>query len=88
MKQKDWFVIGAVAVFAAIVSFLVSGAIFGSPQKHPIKVPDVTKITSDFPNPQTDDNYKAIYNQNAFNPTELIQIGPGSNTSPFQSIGQ
>lgn len=84
MKQKDWIIIGAVGFVSAIISILLSGVIFGSPKKHPIKVPEVTPISSEFPSPQTDDSYKVFYNDKALNPTQLIQIGGNNNKAPFQ----
>jgi hypothetical protein len=83
MKQKDLVLIGGVAFIAVILSFIVSGAIFGSPKKNPVKVPVVTPISSKFPLPQTDDNYKAFFNKDSLNPTQLIQIGGNGNTVPF-----
>ncbi len=88
MKRQDWLIIGGVGFLAAIISFVISGALFGSPQKNPIKVPVVNKISSDFPSPQTDDTYRTIFNPNAFNPTQLIKIGGGGNTTPFQNPSQ
>lgn len=84
MKQKDIAVIVGVAFVAAIFSFVVSGAIFGTPKKNQIKVPVVQPISSNFPSPKTDDNYKVFFNQNALDPTQLIKIGGSSNTAPFQ----
>ena len=83
MKQKDWLLVGLVGFITAIFSLMISSALFGSPQKHPIKVPVVTPISSKFPTPQNDDSYKVFYNSNALNPTQLIQIGGNGNTAPF-----
>jgi hypothetical protein len=88
MKQKELMLIGAVAFIAVIISFILSGIIFGSPKKNPIKVPVVTPISSNFPSPQTDSNYKKFFNGNALNPTQLIQIGGSGNTVPFQTDNQ
>jgi hypothetical protein len=88
MKQKELLVIGMVAFVAAIFSIIVSGILFGSPKKNPIKVPVVEPISSSFPVVQTDDNYKAFFNDKALNPTQLIQIGGSNNTNPFQGSGQ
>lgn len=85
MKKREWILIGGVAIIAAVISLLVSDSIFGSPKKHPILVPEVEKISSDFPKPQTDDQYKTFYNQEAFNPTQIIKIGGQGNTEPFKS---
>jgi hypothetical protein len=88
MKQKELLVIGMVALVAAIFSIIISGILFGSPKKNPIKVPVVEKISSSFPVVQTDDNYKAFLNNKALNPTQLIQIGGSNNTNPFQGNSQ
>ncbi|HVS79126.1 MAG TPA: hypothetical protein VHD84_02465 [Candidatus Saccharimonadales bacterium] len=84
MKQKDLMVIGAVAFVAAIFSFVISDALFGSPQKNPIKVPVVTKIDSTFPDVKNNTAYQSFLNGQALNPTQLIQIGNNNNTAPFQ----
>lgn len=83
MKQQQWILIGVVAFIAALFSFVLSGMLFGSPKKNPIKVPVVTPISSTFPSVSTDDNYKPFFNDKALNPTQLIQIGGSNNTSPF-----
>lgn len=88
MKQKDLIVVVCVAIFAAVLSFVVSNALFGSPKKNPIKVPVVEKITSSFPDIKNDKDYKPFYNSQALNPTQLIQIGNNNNTAPFQNVNQ
>jgi hypothetical protein len=87
MKKKDLIIVGGVAFIAALISFVASSAIFGSPKKNPVKVPVVQPISSSFPSPQTDDNYKKFFNENALNPTQLIQIGGNNNKTPFQGGG-
>lgn len=84
MKRQQLIVIAAVGLVSALLSIVISSAIFGTPKKNPIKVPVVQKISSDFPNPQTDDSYSKIYNSSAINPTQLIRIGDGNNNVPFQ----
>jgi hypothetical protein len=88
MKHKELTVIGLAAFLAAIFAFILSGAIFGSPKKNIIKVPQVDAINSSFPSPQTDESYKTIFNQNALDPTQLIQIGGSNNNNPFQKTNQ
>lgn len=85
MKRKELAVIAAVALFSAIISIFISGALFGSPKKNPIKVPVVYKISSDFPVPQTDDTYKAFFNSQANDPTQIIRIGGSNNKTPFNN---
>ena len=88
MKQKDILLIGAVAFVAAIFSFVLSGVIFGSPHKNPIKVPVVNKISSDFPAVQNDTNYNSFFNDKALDPTQLIKIQGNNNPTPFQNAPQ
>lgn len=88
MKRKDILVIAAVGFIAAIFSFVLSGAIFGSPKSNPIKVPVVHKIDSSFPVVQNDSQYTSFFNDKALNPTELIQIGGTGNNQPFQNATQ
>jgi len=85
MKRKDLLVVVGVGVVAAIIALIISGAVFGSPKKNPIKVPVVNKISSEFPSPKTDENYQKFFNNQANNPTQLIQIGGTSNTTPFNN---
>jgi hypothetical protein len=87
MKQKDWTIIAAVGIVAAVFSIIISGIIFGSPTKNPIKVPVVNKISSNFPSPQNDDNYTKFFNNQALDPTTVIQIGNNNNNTPFQDGG-
>jgi hypothetical protein len=87
MKRKDLMILSAVALMAAVFSLILSGVIFGSPSKNPVKVPEVQKITSTFPVVSNDDDYKKIFNPNALDPTQLIKIGGSNNTSPFQDTG-
>lgn len=83
MKRNDLMLIGLVGFIAIIFSFIISNAIWGNPKKNAIKVPVVTPISSKFPLPQTDDNYKPFFNSNALDPTQLIQIGNSNNQVPF-----
>lgn len=84
MKRQSLMIVIVVAIISATISAIISSALFGSPQKNPIKVPSVQKISSSFPVPQTDDTYKKFFNDQALDPTQLIQIGGSNNTAPFQ----
>jgi len=88
MKRKDLIVIGVTAVIAAIFSIILSGTLLGSPKKDAVKVPKVDTINALFPSPQTDDTYKPFFNQQAIDPTQLIQIGNQTNAAPFQDASQ
>ena len=84
MKHKELVIIIGVSFISALLSIVISGTVFGTPKRNPIKVPVVQKISSDFPIPQNDESYSKIYNSNAINPTQLIRIGEGNNSVPFQ----
>lgn len=85
MKRKDLIIVGVVAFVAALFSFVLSGAIFGSPKKNPVKVPVVYSISSEFPSVQNDSSYTSFFNDKALDPTQLITIGGSNNPKPFQS---
>lgn len=78
MKQKDIALIIVLAAMSAVVSFLVSGWLFGKPADREQKTEVVDAITSDFALP--DSRY---FNSNAIDPTQLIQIGDANNPNPF-----
>jgi len=82
MQRKDYQLIGVSIFFAAVFAIIVSTVLFGGAQKR-IAVPQVEKISSDFPDVQNDPNYKAIFNSNALDPTQIIEINPGNNNNPF-----
>jgi hypothetical protein len=84
MKRKDLTKVIFVAVIWGIFSVVASGIIFKSPVKN-AKVPVVKPISTSFPQVNTDSNYQAIFNNNALDPTQLIQIGNSQNNTPFAS---
>jgi hypothetical protein len=84
MKQKDIAVLVGIAFFAMILSSILANAIFSSAKHHNLKVPVVQKISSDFPQVSSDENLKAVFNEQALDPTQLIKIGTSQNQAPFQ----
>lgn len=87
-RQTTILVIALTAIVAALLSFVISDSLFGSPKRHPIYVPVVQKISPTFPLPQTDPTYQHFFNQQALDPTQLIQIGGNGNTAPFNGQSQ
>ncbi len=85
MKQKDILVLVPVSIVAAVLSMIISGAIFNSSGARSVKVPVVMPITGTFPDIQNDSQYKAFFNSKALDPTQLIKIGPSHNQQPFSS---
>jgi hypothetical protein len=83
MKQKDIALIIVLAGVSAVVSFLVSGWLFGKPADREQKAEVVDVITSDFSLP--DSRY---FNSSSIDPTQLIQIGDAENPNPFDGGSQ
>lgn len=79
MKKNDLAILIVVAFIAGIFSFVISQYIFGGTDKK-LTAEVVDPISADASAFKVDTN---VFNQNAINPTKLIQIGDGSNTSPF-----
>ena len=80
MKQKDIALIVVIVFISAIISLLLSNAIFVSPKNRQQQVEVVQPITSDFPKPDGQ-----FFNNQANDPTKLITIGQNANTDPFSS---
>lgn len=83
MKQKDIALIIVIVFFSAVISLLLSKAIFVSPKNRQQEVEVVQPITADFPKP--DSRY---FNSQSFDPTQLIIIGQNANPNPFSSSTQ
>ena len=79
MKQKDIALIIIAAFLAGVVSLLISKAIFTSSKERSQQVEVVEPISTEFKQPD-----KRVFNQNAINPTKLIQIGPSNNQTPLR----
>lgn len=82
MKRKDLLIICLTTVVAALLAWIVSGAVFNSPASR-TKVPAVDKIDPNFPDVKNDSAYNAFFHNDALDSTQPIQIGNTKNTSPF-----
>lgn len=84
--NKNLAIIVAVVFLSAVVSLVVSKALFGASKKN-LQYEVVQKVTPDFIPQKDTDEYKAnfapIFNDQAIDPTQLIKIGDGSNPQPF-----
>jgi hypothetical protein len=80
MKQKDVALILVMVFISAVIAFVVSGQIFGSPKNKDQKAEVVEAITPEFPPPPA-----KYFNGTSINPTQLITIGGGTNPSPFNT---
>lgn len=83
MKQKDYALIVLIAGISVFVSFFASRALFSSGDKREQKAEVVDVISTDFVLP--DSKY---FNTNSIDPTQLITIGGGQNTNPFNGKTQ
>lgn len=77
MKQKDITTIAFIVGVSALVSIFVSRMVISSPKNSTQKVEVVEKISADFTRPDA-----GIFNKDAVNPTQNIQIGSDNTTKP------
>lgn len=80
MKQKDIGLFVAVALFSGIFSVIISNLLITPNKIKKQQAEKVAPISADFSVPTSDSKY---FNKDSINPTKLIQIGDGSNASPF-----
>jgi hypothetical protein len=83
MKQKDILALVVIGIVATVFSSLIASKVFSTSNKHKLKAPEVQTIDSSFPDIKNDTAYKGIFNNNALNPSQLIQIGTNQNLSSF-----
>lgn len=79
MKQKDIALIIVVIFFAAIISFAVTQMLFSTKGNKSLSAEIVEPISSEFKEPD-----KTVFNSDAINPTQLIQIGDQNNQNPLR----
>lgn len=78
MKQKDIVLILAVVFVAGIFSLLVSKVLISSGSNRNQTAQIVDPISEQFEQPD-----ERVFNDQAINPTKLIQIGDSTNPQPF-----
>ncbi len=78
MKSKDIAIIIAVAGFSAILAYVLSSTFITSDDDLRTTVKVVEPLSPEFT--AVDTRY---FNENANNPTKLINIGSNDNNSPF-----
>lgn len=81
MKQKDMMVLIFVGIIAAVLAFVVSNQIFKTGHKN-LSAPSVEAINPSLPDVRNQSDYKLIFNSQALDPTQPIQI-QGNNSQPF-----
>lgn len=83
MKQKDIALVLVMVFISAIVSFVVSRTVFGTPQNRQQTAEIVEEIRPEFSEPPV-----TYFNANSINPTQLITIGGSPNPNPFNNKPQ
>ncbi len=78
MKQKDIALIVVVGFLAAIFSLLLTQTIFVTRENRNLSAEVVEPISAEFKQPD-----KNVFNAEAVNPTQLIQIGDSTKQTPF-----
>lgn len=88
MNRKTIMALGVIVVLAFIFSSILSNALFNPSKKRSASVPVVQPISSSFPDVKSDPTYNTIFNSQALDPTQLIQIGTTQSNAPFNSSSQ
>lgn len=78
IKQSDIALIILVSGLSLVASFVIGNAVINTDKNRTAQIEVVTAITSNFSEPSN-----KIFNENAINPTELIQIGENQVDKPF-----
>lgn len=78
MKKNDFALIILIVSISLVVSFFLAQAIIGSPDNDPVEVEVVTPIEGSFRAPD-----EKVFNEDAINPSENIQIGDSKTDQPF-----
>jgi hypothetical protein len=80
MKQKDIVTIVFIVGVSVLVSVLLSKLLISTPKNRQQKVEVTSSITAAFDTPKSDD---PVFNKDAINPTQNIQIGANNNATPI-----
>lgn len=78
MKRSELGIIAIIVVFSIMIAYFVGQAVLGKMTQKGVKVPSITKISSDVADPDT-----AVFHTGAKNPTVQITIGSSSNQQPL-----
>ncbi len=83
MKQKDIALIVVIAIVSGVISFIVSGKIFVTPENRAQEVEVVDVIGVEFQQPD-----KRYFNTQSIDPAESVQLSENDNQTPFNGTGQ
>ncbi len=79
MKSKDYGIVFIVAVVSGVISILLSGVLFSTPEDRSQNVEVVEPITTNFERPNG-----TYFNEFSVNPAQIIQVGQDPNSNPFE----
>ena len=77
MKQKDIMLILVIVIIAGLISFFVTGMLFGDKSKDQ-KVEKVDAISTTFVQPAA-----KYFNEKSIDPAQIINVDNNDNTNPF-----
>lgn len=80
MKQNDLAMVIIVTVVSGAAAYFLSNLLITSPKNRKEKVEVVQPISAIFP--EADKKY---FNEQSYNPTQLITIGNDNNNTPFNA---
>jgi hypothetical protein len=83
MKKNDFAILAVIIIISSVFAYILAGSLIGGPKKHDKQTEVVDKIQATFPD-VAGNAFTKFYNKNALNPTQIVTIGDGSNTSPFK----
>lgn len=79
MKTKDLGVLAVVAIVSIVLSIILSGIFFSTPEDRAQTVEIVDPISTTFDRPDS-----TYFGSNAINPAKSIDIGVDPNSNPFE----
>lgn len=82
MQRKDITMLVTVAVITAVISFIVSGMFFSNVRKGQT-VPTFEDVPTSLPDLKNDPSYNYIFNANAIDLAQPVQVGGSQNNQPF-----
>ena len=83
MKQKDIALIIIIVFVSGVLSFIISGKLFVTPENRQQKVQTGDVIESTFEKPS-----EKYFNNDSINPAQMVQIGNNNNQTPFNKPKQ
>lgn len=87
MERKDITLLATVGVISAVIAVIVSSLLFTGTKKEDT-APTVDVISSTMPDLRNDPSYNYIFNTNALDLAQPVDIGASQNTQPFNGASR